>query len=617
MKKIIYFLFIIFALGFTLRLLGISYGLPYLSHPDEARVILDTLSMGHRFSLLPFRPDYALIYRYFLLFIYGLYYLIGKVFNLFSGPYDFALKFLINPTNIYLISRFLSVLFGSLIAIPAYLIGEKIFQSEKIGVVSFIFVIFEFQLLQHSQWTLYPIFLSFFSLVVFYFIFRVIKKPTRGNFIFCGLFCGLAISVQNQGIFLIPPLIMAYILIFKLNIREIRLKLFFELVFISLSCLALFSLLGNLYWLFIFKKSLAKTLELWGVTRVGFSSAPPYSYNIISMFTWFITELIRQDLLLGIIMVFGLVYSIWRRKPYDYIFISFIIPYLYFISKWAFRNLHDMLSLLPIMCVFAARSIVELTERKLRTKYLYVVTLLIISPLFYQALLIDARKLKKDTRILAKEWIEKNIPAGSRIGVDWSVFSVPLENDTPFLLRNPIAKKYYEDNLKSFLGKGYQDYLDSKITYKTYELMLWTDLPLWPKDMPSKVIEEAQKYPVYRDLYSRFIFKDIDKVINDEDYVILTSYTWGMFLGQTDKATTNFFNPFIKDRTYLNYAHSKYYIDDKRHGLIFYLIRQGRDFYEIVLNNKSNNFQLIKEFSPGNNLGPIIKIFKVIKNRKL
>jgi hypothetical protein len=33
--------------------LGIGFGLPYLSHPDEARIILDTLSMGHRMSLLP------------------------------------------------------------------------------------------------------------------------------------------------------------------------------------------------------------------------------------------------------------------------------------------------------------------------------------------------------------------------------------------------------------------------------------------------------------------------------------------------------------------------------------------------------------------------------------
>ncbi|MDD5255809.1 MAG: hypothetical protein PHR11_07160, partial [Candidatus Omnitrophica bacterium] len=112
--RIIFFLFV-FALALCLRLGGIGYGLPDLSHPDEARVILDTLSMGHRMSLLPERPDYALLYRYFLLFLFGVYFVIGKIAGAFKGTVDFALNFMINPSQIYLIARSVSVLAGTAI----------------------------------------------------------------------------------------------------------------------------------------------------------------------------------------------------------------------------------------------------------------------------------------------------------------------------------------------------------------------------------------------------------------------------------------------------------------------------------------------------------------------
>lgn len=141
-NRLFYFLLLIFCLGFTLRAMGIGYGLPYLSHPDEARIVLDTLSMGHRHSLLPVRIDYPLLFRYLLLFIYGIYYLLGRLFHFFSGPYDFALKFLIDPTGIYLVSRMVNVIIGSVMAIPAYMLGKNIFKDKRIGVVSFIFVLF-------------------------------------------------------------------------------------------------------------------------------------------------------------------------------------------------------------------------------------------------------------------------------------------------------------------------------------------------------------------------------------------------------------------------------------------------------------------------------------------
>ena len=610
---VVLFSLVLFA-GLGLRLWGINYGLPYLSHPDEARVVLDTLSMGHRLSLLPERPDYALSYRYLLLFAYGSYYLLGRLFNQFSGSLDFALKFFINHTNIYLISRIVSVIFGMLLAWPAYLIGRRIFKDEAIGIIAGIFVLFEFQLLQHSQWAIYPIILSFFVLFTFYFMFRLIEEPVRRNFILSGLFCGLSLSAQNQAIFLAPSLIVSYLLAFRRNKQLFGIGQFMRLASLSLACLAFFALLGNFYWFFIFKKSLMKTMELWGVTRVGFSSLAPYHYNIFSMFLWFMQELLRQDLFLGGLMALGFFYALLKRSYQGVVFIVFVVTYLSFTSQWGFRILHDMLSLLPVMCILAAYFLVKVGRSLFKGRYLYPIAIVVILPLAYQALIVDIKKMHKDTRVIAKEWIEENLPVGSKIGVDWSLFSVPLEGQIPFLLRNPIASKYYEFNLRPLLGNKYQEYLKSRKAYQIEELMLWSDEPLWPKDMPVEIIKEAGKKIVYRDLYSRFVFKDINTIINEDDYIIITSYAWGMFLLDRDPYKQNLFNSFIKDKPRLNYRHSESYIDDQRHGYIFYLIKQGRDFYTTLLYNRSSNIRLIKEFNPQNNLGPTIKIYKIGKD---
>lgn len=603
-------------LGFIIRLLGIKYGLPYLSHPDEARIILDTLSMGHRFSLLPQMPDYALLYRYLLLFLYGVYFLLGRVLGWFSSSIDFALKFFIDPANIYLISRMVSVIFGTAIFLPAYFIGKRIFGRRETGFIASLFVLWEFQLLQHSQWALYSVTFCFVNLLAFYYMYLLMQNAALRNFILSGVFCGLAISVQNQGVFLLPPLVLSYFFVFLKQEKGSNKKLFIKRVIISFLFLSACALLGNFYWIFIFKESFIRMVWMCDVTRVGFSSAPPYTYNLLSMMNWFMRELIYQDLLLGLIMVAGFFYALLRRRKEDIVFLSFVVIYLYSTSKWGFRSLHDLLSLLPIMCLFGARFLVGICDNFKNKRLCYIIAAIAVLPLSVQAVKVDIAKMQKDTRIIAKEWIENNVPTGAGIGMDWPVLSVPLESEIPFLLRNPAAEKYYEINLKPLIGQLYGKYIQQHPNYLIDELIYWTDEPVWPIQMPQKIRLEAAKRPVCRDLYSRFIFKDIDTIINQNkiEYLVISSYTWTMFLYNIDPYKRNLFKPFIKDRPERNFMHAPGYIDDKRHGYLFYLAQQGRDFYSPLLGDELKQVRLIKEFFPINNLGPEIRIYQIIKN---
>ena len=99
-----YLIIIIIILGCILRIWGINFGLPLLFHQDEPIVVNHAVAYGsgdlnpHFFIIPPFCS--------YLLFIsYGAYFLLGKIFGVFGGVNDFALKFFTDPSSFYLIAR--------------------------------------------------------------------------------------------------------------------------------------------------------------------------------------------------------------------------------------------------------------------------------------------------------------------------------------------------------------------------------------------------------------------------------------------------------------------------------------------------------------------------------
>ena len=183
----------IIILGIIIRVYSLSYGLPHIFAPDEKRQVLDALSMGGRRSFLPLEYTYPALHKYFLLFCFGIYFCLGYVFRIFSNLPDFIFKFLINPGEIFFIARLTSVIFGLALAVPVYLLGKKI-SSKNSGLIASLFAMFMFQLVAHSQWGTADIMLGFLSTWAFYYIVRCFSYGTRRDYIFTGMFIGLAVA---------------------------------------------------------------------------------------------------------------------------------------------------------------------------------------------------------------------------------------------------------------------------------------------------------------------------------------------------------------------------------------------------------------------------------------
>lgn len=599
-------------LGLGLRLYSINSALPYIVAPDEKRQVLDALSMGARKSLVPLEYTYPVLHKYLLLFCFAIYFFLGLIFKVFINNSDFVFKFLIDPGNVFLIARLLSAVFGVAIIIPVYLIGKHFF-SRNTGIIAAIFASFMFQLVTHSQWAVADILLTFFCTWAFYYILRCLTCGRLKDFIFAAFFIGLAVATKYQGIYLVVPylamlLIKPGLLFFK--------KGQVKKVYFSVLVIVIFAIIGNPGIIFNFKENIQRLLELRGEI-MGISSLQPFGHNFISVAVWFIKELIRQEEFLGIILAGGILYSICKHSRIDLLFLVYLAFCLLTLVPFGFRFLHLLVYSFAIICVFGARLTERLIEIIFRYRYKLsdslIVAFIIVSPSLNSAIQLDFKRLQPDTRLLAKTWLEKNIPLNSYIAEDLYDFSVPLQSEYPLLFQDEKLQKYYLE-FNPEIRQRYKDYAHSKGAYCLRQVRYETEQPIWPQDMPGLAVSLAEKNPIIKRLYRWFNFYSIEELKQmGVSVVILSSYAYNHFLLDDDKhKSTGLFNPYYKEDTLSSNKQARAYIEGSKYGLIFYLAKRARDFYLPLLELKFSNVKLLQEFYPNDrHLGPVIKIYKL------
>ena len=102
-KKVFWTLLLILSLAFFLKVWGISFGLPGLDHGDVTEVVNHAVRFGsgdfnsHRFQ-------YGSLFQYILFIFYGAYFLMGNLLGQFSSVHQFAINFIKDPTEFYLIA---------------------------------------------------------------------------------------------------------------------------------------------------------------------------------------------------------------------------------------------------------------------------------------------------------------------------------------------------------------------------------------------------------------------------------------------------------------------------------------------------------------------------------
>ena len=142
----------------------------------------------------------------------------------------------------------------------------------------------------------------------------------------------------------------------------------------------------------------------------------------------------------------GSFYSVYKLSRKLIVFISF--PLVFYLVNVNFSQPHAryVLPLIPFLLILAAWFLESTLFKEgipsLKAKILITaVSMMVVLPTGIKSVYSDYLFSKKDTRTLAREWIEDKIPYGSRIAIDHSFFSPRL---------NP-SKEQLEDKLNHVL----------------------------------------------------------------------------------------------------------------------------------------------------------------------
>ncbi|MBU0570536.1 MAG: glycosyltransferase family 39 protein, partial [Candidatus Omnitrophica bacterium] len=195
MKKARILISLIIILGAVLRLWGIDFGLPFLSHQDEQIVVNHALAYGmgdlnpHYFNIPP-------LTSYLLFIVYGIYFLAGMAAGLFHTPLEFARHFFTDPGSFYIIGRlFIGVIPGAVSIVAVYIFAGR-FLSRRAALFAASIMSVCFLNVANSHYIYTDMLLVMFTVLAYNAIYSFYKIPTLKNYLAAGIMIGLAAGAK-------------------------------------------------------------------------------------------------------------------------------------------------------------------------------------------------------------------------------------------------------------------------------------------------------------------------------------------------------------------------------------------------------------------------------------
>ncbi len=478
-------------LGAALRFWGIRWGLPYEYQSEEYKVIKYALRMGSG-DLNPHFFEYPSLDLYFMLFLFGLYYLGGNIFGFFKSVTEFSHHYIQDPTPFYLIARGAEAVFGIGIIILTYHIGKKL-ASKKAGLLASFMVAVLPDFVNKSHLAKGDSAAIFLGLLFFIFCLNLYESGQKKWYFWAGATLGLALSTKYYLVFIGVALPLAHFL----SSGSRKNKNFI----LSLILIPIFFILGSPYLLVEWKSLLNFFssnfyLGLYGASetnyffRLWIALKNLIRLSDFNFYFWLDSYGLGIFSLVSMLLIFCSPFRLEARESSHLNKkLLLILPILtYWLGVATYHNpaggyLAPIFPLLLICAsIFTANSLFPpssssspfpLSSFRLeaRESRVFILILFLISSLGALGASVQRSYsyTLEDTRTTAKNWIEANIPSGSKILMDTYVNSPPIEMSQEQLERfyqislsqNSYKEKYFKLKLETFQPEkpNYEIYL--------------------------------------------------------------------------------------------------------------------------------------------------------------
>jgi len=449
-----WFLGILFLLlvGLGVRVWGSSWGLPHLYHPDEDKIVSHALAFGNG-DLNPHYFGWPSLQMYVMFFIYGVYFVSGWLLDYFASPVRFLLAFAVDPSDFYLLGRWLSSILGALTIWLTYAAGRRLY-GKDVGTLGAVFLAFNFLHVKHSHYITPDVPVTFMVMAAFWFAIRMTEEPSLKNYMGAGILTGLAISVKYPAFTIVVSLLTAHLVAVRLYPTTIG--LFSRRAWLAAALIPIAFVIGTPYSLLDWSNFL---VDLWHQKIYVSRPLPMFERAVIQLFE-------NPALALGVgIYVFflaGIARCLFRRGRADLLLLSFPLAYLSFMLATGGLQQRYLMPVLPFFCLIAALFLADtvralsrrsILPRALARPFMAVATMALVLQPASQSIALDLSLSKPDTRTQAMEWIERNIPEGSRIALE--SYGPPLLPTSRQIKPSATVEKWREHRDKLSEGAVY------------------------------------------------------------------------------------------------------------------------------------------------------------------
>jgi len=451
-------LFLILTLALLVRIFGLGWDLPPRNSGDEYLTVGRALNLlvrgGARYFLdgpeaepmlrsffkrgSVFNPHREGGYPPFFVYVqalsYKLYYLFGHIVGSFQSVKDLTV------IQIFLVGRFVTAIFGLGTVGLVYLIGWRMF-SRKVGLISALFLSFSFLHIRCSRIIKPDIAMVFFATLSFLFIYRIYERGKTWDYILAAIFLGFSVATKLITAMLILPLLLAHLL----GGVERR-KTVFQILLDAKLLVLLGFLIGGFFLatpiaVSRFSRFLGWFKGMYHYMKRGEPGRPRSSESSSLLFYFGVA--LRQGMGLSAYLcaLGGTVYAFIRHRGGDILLLSFVLPFLLFMGSFTYHSHHYILASVPFLTVLAARLLVELTSRfsivKKGQSFLVAglaVGIILVPGMgtfrYLQLMTQDG------TQASSKQWIEENIPRGSKIALE---FYCPLLSIDDYKIHQSVS----------------------------------------------------------------------------------------------------------------------------------------------------------------------------------
>lgn len=405
----------ILGLATFLRVWGMDYGLPHpIARPDEERIVGRAMQILATGNFHPGDFIYPGLLKYLNTLALAAYVEVGKIMGRYDRVFDFLLDVAITRPGLqYLICRAVSIFLGVCTVAATYGLGRDAYRSRAVGLVASATLATCLLHVRDSRFATVDVPMTFFIVMSLWFAVRVSRRWRLMDFVLSGAFAGFATATKYNAGLAILGVAMASLLALRTRTetedgeeRPDRVTLSIRLVLAGVVMSAVFAVCTP-FTLLHYRDVLATFQEIQRVLYTGTGERAIWVH-------------FRATFPLGFGWPFflaaaaGVLRSLWRRRSADLVLLAFHVPSFATAAgvRWVFPRY--VIPYIPILAVLAAEFLVRGLGRS-KTLPAIAAVLLLAGPGLSKSAGFDRLAARKDTRVLAAEWIAENVPPRSDV----------------------------------------------------------------------------------------------------------------------------------------------------------------------------------------------------------